>query len=92
MLAWMAWTVPSALVFVFIFSCIGILVVLELRTPGGDPRVGVLGIETTRGDRLFISILGTVFIMLAWLGLYGTPLWGGLAIAIVWWVLVWKKV
>jgi predicted small integral membrane protein len=51
-----------------------------------------LGIETTRGDRLFISILGTVFIMLAWLGLYGTPLWGGLAIAIVWWVLVWKKV
>jgi len=26
------------------------------------------------------------------LGLYGTPLWGGLAIAIVWWVLVWKKV
>jgi predicted small integral membrane protein len=68
------------------------LAVLELRTPGGDPRVGVLGIETTRGDRLFISILGTVFIMLAWLGLYGTPLWGGLAIAIVWWVLVWKKV
>ena len=88
----MAWTVPSALVFVFIFSCIGILAVLVLRTPGGDPRVGVLGIETTRGDRLFISILGTVFIMLAWLGLYGTPLWGGLAIAIVWWVFVWKKV
>ena len=92
MLDWMAWTVPSAPVFVFIFSCIGLLAVLELRTPGGDPRVGVLGIETTRGDRLFISILGTVFIMLAWLGLYGTPLWGGLAIAIVWWVLVWKKV
>ena len=92
MLAWMAWTVPSALVFVFIFSCIGILAVLELRTPGGDPRGGDLGIETTRGDRRVISILGTVFIMLAWFGLYGTPLRGGLAIAIVWRALAWKKV
>jgi predicted small integral membrane protein len=92
MLDWMAWTIPTALVFVFVFGCIGLLAFLEVRTPGGDPRHGILGIETTRGDRLFISILGTVFIMLAWLGLYGTPLWGGLCIAIVWWVFVWKKV
>ena len=92
MLDWMAWTIPTALVFVFVFGCIGLLAFLEVRTPGGDLRHGILGIETTRGDRLFISILGTVFIMLAWLGLYGTPLWGGLGIAIVWWVFVWKKV
>ena len=92
MLDWMAWTTPTALVFVFVFGCIGLLAFFEARTPGGDPRHGILGIETTRGDRLFISILGTVFIMLAWLGLYGTPLWGGLGLAIVWWVFVWKKV
>jgi predicted small integral membrane protein len=74
------------------FLALAFWLFLSCEHQGGDPRVGVLGIETTRGDRLFISILGTVFIMLAWLGLYGTPLWGGLAIAIVWWVLVWKKV
>lgn len=92
MLDWMAWTIPTALVFVFVFGCIALLAVLELRTPGGDARQGILGIETTRGDRLFISILGTVFIMLAWLGLYGVPLWGGLIVSIIWWIFVWKRV
>ena len=51
--------------------------------PGGAPRRGILGLETTRGDRLFISLLGTAFIFLAWLGFMGTPLWGPLIISIV---------
>ena len=38
-------------------------------------RVGVLGIPTTRGDRLFLSLLGSAFIHLAWLGLIGADLW-----------------
>jgi predicted small integral membrane protein len=37
------------------------------------PRVGVLRIETTRGDRLFITLLGSAFINLAWLGLEVGP-------------------
>ena len=45
-------------------------------SPGGGPRRGILGLDTTRGDRLFISLLGSAFIFLAWLGLMGTPLWG----------------
>ncbi|MDH3449596.1 MAG: DUF2160 domain-containing protein, partial [Gammaproteobacteria bacterium] len=53
---------------------------------------GVFGIDTTRGDRLFISWLGTGFINLAWLGFYGSPLWGSLAISIAWWVFVFRKV
>lgn len=36
------------------------------------PRRGVLGMETTRGDRLFITLLGSAFINLGWLGLVGT--------------------
>ena len=83
MFSWMAWTLPTALVFVFIFSCIGILAFLEVKYPGGAERTGVFGITTTRGDRLFISILGTVFIMLGWLGFMGTPLWGGLILSII---------
>ena len=61
---------------------------LEWRRPGGAARRGILGLDTTRGDRLFISLLGAAFIFIAWLGLMGTPLLGGLAIAIVWAVLV----
>ncbi|CAI8183513.1 MAG: Uncharacterised protein [Marinobacterium sp. xm-d-530] len=92
MFSWMAWTLPTALVFVFIFSCIGILAFLEVKYPGGAERTGVFGITTTRGDRLFISILGTVFIMLGWLGFMGTPLWGGLILSIIWAVFVFRKV
>lgn len=92
MFSWMAWTVPTALIFLFIFSAIGILAFLEAKYPGGAERTGVLGITTTRGDRLFISILGTVFIMLGWLGLMGTPLWGGLVLSILWGVFVFRKV
>ena len=91
-LSWMAWTGPTAYLFMGVGGAIALMILLEIIWPGGAERRGALGLVTTRGDRLFISILGTVFIMLAWLGLYGTPLWGGLAIAIVWWVLVWKKV
>jgi predicted small integral membrane protein len=40
-------------------------------------------LDTTRGDRLFISLLGGAFILLAWLGILGTPLWGGLVLALV---------
>ena len=35
-------------------------------------RVGVLRIPTTRGDRLFISLILTAVIHLLWIGLVGT--------------------
>ena len=44
------------------------LIWLAIRFPE-TPRRGVLGIMTTRGDRLFISLLGSAFINLAWVGL-----------------------
>lgn len=84
MLSWMAWTWPTALVFVGIFTAMVVVTVLELRNPGGDERQGVLGLVTTRGDRLFISLLGTVYIFLAWLGIFGLPLWWPMVLAIGW--------
>ena len=92
MLSWMAWTWPTALVFVGIFSAMGVLTILEIRHPGGAERRGAFGLVTTRGDRLFISLLGTVYIMLAWLGLFGLPLWGPLALCIGWAVFCFWKV
>ena len=44
--------------------------ILAIKFPE-TPRVGILRIETTRGDRLFITLLGSAFINLAWLGLIG---------------------
>jgi len=92
MLGWMAWTWPTAMVFIGIFSAMGVLTVLEIRNPGGDERKGVLGLTTTRGDRLFIALLGSSYIFLAWLGLIGTPLWWPLLIAIGWGVFCFWKV
>jgi predicted small integral membrane protein len=81
--AWMAWTWPTAAFFIFILLCLVGMSVWEYYAPGGAPRRGILGLDTTRGDRLFISLLGSAFIFLAWLGFMGEPLWGGLVIAIL---------
>ena len=43
-------------------------------SPGGAPRHGIFGLDTTRGDRLFISLLGSAFIAMAWLAFAGPPL------------------
>ena len=83
-LSWMAWTLPTALFFLTIFSLIALMGVWEYFSPGGGPRVGVLRFETTRGDRLFLSLLGAAFIHLAWLAFVGGPeLWWALGISIV---------
>ena len=58
--------------------------VWEYYSPGGNPRRGIFGLDTTRGDRLFITHLGSCFIFLAWLGIIGAPLWGGVVLAILW--------
>ena len=52
----------------------------------------MLGLETTRGDRLFISLLGSAYIFLGWLGLFSTPLWAPLALALLWAAFVFWKV
>ncbi len=84
MLSWMAWTWPTALVFVGIFSSMFIITMIEIKRPGTSERVGVLRIKTTRGDRLFLSLLGTSYIFLFWLGVFGMPLWAPLGLAIAW--------
>jgi predicted small integral membrane protein len=66
----MAWTWPTAIFFLTIAGLLITFTVLALKFPE-TPRVGILRIETTRGDRLFITLLGSAFINLAWLGLVG---------------------
>jgi len=91
-LSWMAWTWPTMAFFIFIACAIGCMGFLEWRSPGGAPRRGILTLDTTRGDRLFITILGSAFIHLAWLGMFSTPLWGGLIISLAFGYVVFRWV
>lgn len=91
-LSWMAWTWPTAAFFGFIALCLATMTVWEFYAPGGNPRRGVLGLDTTRGDRLFVSLLGSAFIFLAWLGLVGSPLWIPLGIAVAYAIAVFRWV
>lgn len=89
---WMAWTLPTALFFVTIGGLLALMAVWEIARPGGSPRVGILRFETTRGDRLFISLLGSAFIQLAWLGLVGPNLWWALGLCLIYAVGVFRLV
>jgi predicted small integral membrane protein len=80
--AWMAWTWQTATFFAVIASLLVIMTVLAVLYPEAE-RVGVLRIPTTRGDRLFVSLLGSAFITLAWLGLMGPDLWWALGLDLV---------
>ena len=91
-LSWMAWTWPTAAFFIVVVLSIVSMGIWEHFDPGGNPRRGVFGLDTTRGDRLFISWLGTGFINLAFLAAFGPPLWGGLVLTIAWFVFVFRYV
>ncbi|CCD87160.1 conserved membrane protein of unknown function [Bradyrhizobium sp. ORS 285] len=70
-LAWMAWTPPTAIFFAALACTLVIMTLLAARYPEVE-RVGVLRIPTTRGDRLFISLILAAVIHLAWIALVGT--------------------
>ncbi|WP_376875746.1 DUF2160 domain-containing protein [Albirhodobacter sp. R86504] len=81
-MAWMAWTTPTAIFFIVIACLLVTFTVLAIKFPE-TPRKGVLRIETTRGDRLFITLLGSAFINLGWLAAFGAPLTGALILCLV---------
>jgi predicted small integral membrane protein len=70
-IAWMAWTPPTAIFFVLLAATLAVMTWLAVRYPEAE-RVGILRIPTTRGDRLFISLIAAAVIHLVWVGLVGT--------------------
>jgi predicted small integral membrane protein len=91
-LAWMAWTWQTGALFAVLFSVLTAMTVLALRRPEIE-RVGVLHIATTRGDRLFLSILSAAIIHIAWIAaLGGAHLWGATLVSFVWAVGVFRYV
>ena len=82
-MSWRAWTWQTAAFCAFIALLLVAMSVWEGLSPGGAPRRGVLAFSTTRGDRLFISLLAAAYIHLIWLALMGPPLWGATAVSLV---------
>jgi predicted small integral membrane protein len=70
-IAWMAWTLPTAIFFVLLALTLALMTWLAIVRPEAE-RVGVLRIPTTRGDRLFISLITAAVIHLLWIGFIGT--------------------
>ncbi len=81
-LAWMAWTWQTGVFFAVIASVLLVMTLLAVWRPETE-QVGVLRIATTRGDRLFVSLLGSAFIHLAWLGLVSPDLWPALGLSLL---------
>jgi predicted small integral membrane protein len=70
-IAWMAWTLPTAIFFVALACTLAVMTWLGVAYPEAE-RVGVLRIPTTRGDRLFISLIMAAVIHLLWIAFAGT--------------------
>jgi predicted small integral membrane protein len=45
-----------------------------------------------RSARGWATLLGSAFLFLAWLGIFGVPLWGGLVLALIWGFVVFRWV
>ena len=88
-IAWMAWTLPTAIFFVLLAATLAVMTWLAIAYPEAE-RVGILRIPTTRGDRLFISLIMTAVIHLLWIGLVGTdtlltiPVGEGIELSSLW--------
>src|SRR3977135_4003842 len=88
-IAWMAWTLPTAIFFVLLSSTLAVMTWLAVAYPEAQ-GVGILRLPTTRGDRLFISLILTAVIHLLWIGLVGTdtiatlPVGEGIELSSLW--------
>lgn len=70
-IAWMAWTLPTAIFFAALACTLAVMTWLAAVYPETE-RVGVLRIPTTRGDRLFISLITAAVVHLLWIAFMGT--------------------
>jgi predicted small integral membrane protein len=70
-IAWMAWTLPTAIFFMLLACTLATMTWLAVAYPEAE-RVGILRIPTTRGDRLFISLIMAAVIHLLWIAFVGT--------------------
>ncbi len=88
-LTWMAWTWQTALFFGLVATALVILTLLAIYRPE-TPRRGLLRFATTRGDRFFVTLLGTAYIFILYMRFGGDVLWYPFAAAILFGVIMFR--
>lgn len=88
-LDWMAWTWATAGFFAALALALVVLTLLAAYRPE-NPRRGILGFPTTRGDRFFVSLLGTAYIFIIFMRTGGEILWYPFAAAILFAVVMFR--
>lgn len=86
-LEWMAWTVPTATFFAVIGLILLAMTIWQIVAPSAERR-GFLPIPTTPGDRLFIGLVVSAYLHLAWIGLTTASVWIAFAISLIWMAVV----
>jgi predicted small integral membrane protein len=86
-LEWMAWTVPTAAFFAVIGLILLAMTIWQIVAPSAERR-GFLPIPTTPGDRLFIGLVVSAYLHLAWIGLTTASVWIAFAISLIWMAVV----
>jgi len=89
-LDWMAWTLPSALFFIGIAGSLVTMTLLELYRPTIKRR-GFLPLATTRGDRFFMSLLGSAFIHVIWLAVSDSSVLWASALSVLYTVVLMRR-
>ncbi len=82
-MSWMAWTELTVTFFSIIAVILVCMTVYEIKVPCTE-RKGFLPISTTRGDRLFIGLLTSAYIHLAFLAVTELSLMIALALSVIW--------
>ena len=82
-MSWMAWTELTVSFFSVIAVILICMTVYEIKIPCTD-RKGFLPISTTRGDRLFIGLLTSAYIHLAFLAFTELSLMIALTLSVIW--------
>ncbi len=80
---WMAWTPVTAAFFGGIALLLVGMTVWEIRSPCVERR-GFLPIATTRGDRLFIGLLGSAYLHLLVIGVTDWSVWIASLLSLLW--------
>jgi len=86
-LEWMAWTPVTAGFFITIVLMLAGMTVWQILSPTVERR-GLLPTRTSRGDRLFIGLLGGAYISIAWMLLFKLSLWFALPLIVAFILLV----
>lgn len=83
---WMHFTRPSVIIVIIFIVMLSVLAILD-RYKRSYPRKGFLPYSTTRGDRIFLSLLIMIGIGLVWLKFltiqHHIPIWGAFIVSII---------